>query len=99
MNELVKMKCGCLALPGRENEPCPEHSTMNVQDAATKEKRIEASRRLINRSARLLRLVELDAPGYIVETERQLVAESLEMFPFDNALRIEVAAQRVRSKK
>lgn len=61
---------------------------------AIKEQRLVEARRLVNRSTRLLSLVDLDAPEQVIEAERQMISEALAVFPFEEKVRDEVAAQR-----
>lgn len=41
----------------------------------------DVAQRLINRSARLLRLIDLSAPQVIIERERRLISDALEAWP------------------
>lgn len=52
--------------------------------------RVTVARSLANRAARLLKLVELDAPAILIESELMLVEQAVKSFPSDPEQRREV---------
>lgn len=60
-------------------------SNPNPRPGAIADRKL-CARMLVNRSARLLRLLELQGPEPIIESERRLIARALAQFPIDAAV-------------